>query len=246
MNTNTVPVDWNKWLTFIAALTLVAAVIIPFTQKKYEEWKAKTSFNLYLKKFFGVLFNALTYDKIEYALPSVSNNPEKQKLLLGDYMFEFEKDLKLNQSTNQYRVAFAIVYNLQNLFLVVNHIQNIIRQIDSNKLYEQTLSYGKNLTKKELNKIYGILLLIEHYSSITKFHDRFSSMLSIQRIIKDGQWIGLKLDQSLLGNQKIIIDDLKHINNEINSLQEVVIATKLLIQELKSFYEFDKLMKKKQ
>ena len=55
-------IDWNKWLTFIAALALLAAIIIPYILKIYEQWKAKISFQMYLKKYFGILYNVLTYD----------------------------------------------------------------------------------------------------------------------------------------------------------------------------------------
>jgi len=40
------PIDWNKWLTLIAALALITAIFIPFIQKRYEERKAKTSFKM--------------------------------------------------------------------------------------------------------------------------------------------------------------------------------------------------------
>lgn len=42
--------DWNIWFLLIAVLTLIAAVIIPFVQKKYEERKSKFGFHLYVKK----------------------------------------------------------------------------------------------------------------------------------------------------------------------------------------------------
>ncbi len=239
------PIDWNEWLTVIAALALIVAIVIPFAQKKYEAWKSKISFNLYLKKYFGILFNALTYDRIEYTKPSIKDSPEKVELFLLDYLLEFEKDFKEYQNVAQYRIAFTIVFNLQNLFFVIHRIQNIIGAVDTNRLYEQTLAYGNSLSKKELNRIYAVLLLMEHFTSITSFHDRFINMKSIKREVKDGNWVGLRVEQSLLKEQHLVFEDVKQICNEEASLQEVIKVTKLLIQELKGFYQFEKLMNKR-
>lgn len=238
-------IDWNKWLTLIAALTVVVAVVIPFAQKKYDEMKAKISFHLYLKKYFGILFNIVTYDKIEYTRPSIKDDPERLSLTFLEFLRQFETDFKEHQSSMQTRVAFSIVFNLQNLLFVVHRTQDTIRQTDVNKLYEQTLAYGNCLTKRELNKIYGILLLMEHFTSITQFHDRFGNIKSIQRETKNGIWIGLKVDQSLLKNQQLVAEDIKHLCNDEMSIQEIFKISKLLIQELKSFYDFEKLQKKR-
>ncbi len=238
-------IDWNKWLTLIATLALFVAILIPLIQKKYEERKAKTSFQMYLKKYFGILFNILTYDKIEYTKPSAKDSPEKLQLSFGDYINKFEIDLKENRNTVQFRVAFSIIFNLQNLLFVIHRIQLAIKQTDTNKLYEQTLEYGNSLTKKELNKIYAILLLMEHFTSVTSFHDRFGSMKSIQRENNEEVWIGLKVDQKLLKNQQLILEDFQHLNNDESSIHEIVNISKLLLQEVKIFYEFEKLMKKK-
>lgn len=238
-------IDWNKWLTLIAALTVVVAVVIPFAQKKYDEMKSKISFHLYLKKYFGILFNILTYDKIEYTRPSIKDDPEKLSFTFLEFLRQFETDFKEHQNTLQTRVAFSIVLNLQNLLFVVHRTQSAIRQTDVDKLYEQTLAYGNSLTKKELNKIYGILLLMEHFTSITQFHDRFGNMKSIQRETKNGIWVGLKVDQSLLKNQQLVAEDIKHLCNDEMSIQEIFKISKLLIQELKSFYDFEKLQKKR-
>ncbi len=238
-------IDWNKWLTLIAALTVVVAVVIPFAQKKYDEMKAKISFHLYLKKYFGILFNILIYDKIEYTRPSIKDDPEKLLFTFLEFLRQFETDFKEHQNTLQTRVAFSIVFNLQNILFVVHRIQSAIRQTNVDKLYEQTLAYGNSLTKKELNKIYGILLLMEHFTSITQFHDRFANMKSIQRETKNGIWIGLKVDQNLLKNQQLVAEDIKHLCNDEMSIQEIFKISKLLIQELKNFYDFDKLQKKR-
>jgi energy-coupling factor transporter transmembrane protein EcfT len=92
----------------IVALALIVAIIIPFTQKKYKEWKAKISFKLYLKKYFGIIFNILTYDKIEYIRPSIKDDPEKLQLTLRNYIEKFDKDFKEYQNTVQYLLAISL------------------------------------------------------------------------------------------------------------------------------------------
>jgi hypothetical protein len=238
-------IDWNKWLTLIAAVALISAILLPFVQKKYEERKAKNSFQMYLKKYFGILFQILTYDKIEYSIPSVSDNPQRLKLTLSEYISKFESDFKEHKSTIQFRIAFSIIFNLQNLLFVVHRIQIVIRQTDINKLYEQTLAYGNSLTKKELNKIYAILLIMENFISISSFHDRFGSMKSIERKTNKSDWTGLIINQESLKNQQLIFLDFQQMYKDESSLVEIINASKLLLQELKQFYTFEKLVKKK-
>jgi hypothetical protein len=238
-------IDWNKWLTIIAALALISAILIPLIQKKYEERKSKKSFQMYLKKYFGILLNILTYDKIEYTTPSIKDNPEKINLTFIEYVKTFEKDFNENRNTVQTRIAFSLIFNLQNLLFVIHRIQLSIKQIDVNRLYEQTLAYGSSLTNKELNKIYGVLLLLENFTSITSFHDRFGSMKSIKRDIEKGLWVGLSIDQSLLKNQQLVQEDLLKLNNNELSISEIMKVSKLLTQELISFYNLKNRLKKK-
>jgi len=238
-------IDWNKWLTIIAALALISAILIPLIQKKYEERKSKKSFQMYLKKYFGILLNILTYDKIEYTIPSIKDNPEKTNLTFIEYIRTFEKDFNENQNTVQTRIAFSLIFNLQNLLFVIHRIQLSIKEIEVNRLYEQTLAYGSSLTNKELNKIYGILLLLENFASITSFHDRFESMKSIKREKEKGLWVGLSIDQSLLKNQQLIQEDLLKLNNNELSICEIIKVSKLLTQELISFYSLKHRLEKK-
>lgn len=42
-------IDWEPWVLLVAILTLIASVIIPFAQKKYEEYRAKRNFQYYLR-----------------------------------------------------------------------------------------------------------------------------------------------------------------------------------------------------
>lgn len=229
----------------IAIIAVVVSVATPFAQRKYEEWKSRISFKLYLKKYLGVLFNILTYDKIEYHVPSIKDDPEKLKLTLPEYLKRFEKDLKEHQNTVQYRVAFAVLFNIQNLFSVINRSQLEIKRIKVDSLYDHTLAYGSNLSKKNLNKVYGILLLMEHFESITTFHDRFNDLKSIKRIVKEGVIVGFELDKEILTNQQLVAEDMKHLSNNELSIDEVINVNKLLIQEIKDFFDYEKLKKKK-
>jgi hypothetical protein len=234
----------NEILTLtIAIIAVIVSVATPFAQRKYEEWKARVSFKLYIKKHLGVLFNILTYDKIEYNIPSIKDKPEKIHLTLPEFLNRFEKDFKDHQNTVQYRVAFTIILNLQNLFSVTQRSKQEIKRIGVDTFYEHTLAYGSNLSKKNLNKIYGILLLMEHYFSITEFHDRFGELKSIKRIYKDSLIVGLELDRDILKDQQLLTDDMKYLCNHELSIAEVMKVNKLLIQETKDFFEFKKLKK---
>lgn len=229
----------------IAVIAVIVSVATPFAHRKYAEWKSRISFELYLRKYLGVLFNILTYDKTEYHKPSIKDNPEKVELTLSEFISHFETDFKEHQNTVQYRVAFAVLINLQNLFSVIVRSQLEIDRMKVDNLYEHTLAYGSNLSKKDLNKVYGILLLMEHFKSITTFHDRFNSLKSIKRIDKNGVVVGLELDKNILTDQNMVAEDMKHLNNHELSINEVVKMVKLLIQEIKSFFEYEKLQRRK-
>jgi len=232
----------NEIFTLIIAIVaVIVSVATPFAQRKYEEWKARISFKLYIKKYLGVLFNILTYDKIEYHVPSIKDDPEMLHLTLPEFLERFEKDFKENQNTVQYRVAFAVLFNLQSLFSVVNRSKLEIKRINVDSLYEQTLVHGSNLSKKNLNEIYALLLLMEHYTSITSFHDRFDELKSIKRIHKEELVVGLELDKDILKDQKMVTNDMKHLSNHELSINEVITINKLLIQKTKHFFEYDKL-----
>jgi hypothetical protein len=236
----------NEILTLtIAIIAVVVSIATPFAQKKYEEWKARISFKLYLKKYLGVLFNILTYDKTEYHVPSIKDNPEKISLTFPEYLKQFEKDFKEHQNTVQYRIAFSLLFNIQNLFSVIIRSKMEIERIGVAGLYEHTLAYGGNLSKKNLDKIYGIFLLMEHYNSITTFHDRFKDLKSIKRITKGSIIIGFELDKNILKDQQMVAEDMKHLCNNELSIDEVIKINKLLIQETQNFFKYEKLQKKK-
>ena len=89
-------------------------------------------------------------------------------------------------------------------------------------------------------------MLIEHYYSLTTFHDKFVSLKSIQREYKDKVWIGLKVENTVLKNQQTILEDLKYLKENEISVNEILKINKLLIQEMKSYFEFDKLKREKE
>lgn len=242
---NTDKIDWNMWFLLIAVLTLIASVFIPFAQKKYEEHKSKFGFHLYVKKRLGIVWNLLTYDKLEYKQPKSPETIEDEILTFDKYIYKFQKDFSKNKNTIHPLFAFGLILNFQNLLFTVKRIQYSLRSIDIANLDEKTLEYGDKLSKSEHHKLNGLFLLIEHYFSITNFHDKFGSLKSIKRKEKDSIWIGLEVDKKVLKKQKWILDDLEHLRENELSINEILNINKLLIQELKSYFEFKKLNKKR-
>ena len=53
--------DWEPYVLLIATLSLIAAVIIPFAQKWYEEYRTKRSFQFYFKKQLGIKDNVMMW-----------------------------------------------------------------------------------------------------------------------------------------------------------------------------------------
>lgn len=242
---NTDKIDWNIWFLSIATLSLIAAVLIPFVQKKYEESKSKYGFHLYIKKKLGIVWNLLTYDKFEYKQPTSAESMNDLQLTFDNLIRQFEKDFKKNKNTIHPLFAFGVLFNLQNLLFTVKRIQYALNEIDLNNLDEKTLAFGDKLSKKEHHKLNAIFMLIGHYFSITSFHDKFDSLKSIKREIKDSKWIGLTVDKSVLKNQEIILKDLEYLKENESSIFEIINISKLLIQELKSYFDYKRLMKKR-
>jgi hypothetical protein len=86
---------------------------------------------------------------------------------------------------------------------------------------------------------------MEHYNSITTFHDRFKDLKSIKRITKGSIIIGFELDKNILKDQQMVAEDMKHLCNNELSIDEVIKINKLLIQETQNFFKYEKLQKKK-
>jgi hypothetical protein len=238
-------IDWNVWFLLIAVLTLIAAVLIPFLQKKYEERKSKYGFHLYVKKRLGIVWNLLTYDNFEYKEFKDKDTLESLVMTFDKLIYHYENDYNRNKNTIHPLFAFGIILNFQNMLFTIYRIQNALQEVDISHLEEKTLEFGDKLSKKEHLKLTGLFLLIQHYRSITSFHDKFWSLKSIKREIKSSKWSGLIVEQKVLDNQKMILDDLAYMRENEISINEIINVNKLLIQELKSYFEYNKLLKSK-
>ncbi|VXA98805.1 conserved hypothetical protein [Flavobacterium sp. 9AF] len=213
--------------------------------KKYEENKIKYGFHLYIKKRIGVVWNLLTYDKFSYKKILDSENLDDLSLTFDEFIKGFEKDYSKNKETIHPLFAFGILLNFQNILFTIHRIKNALKSINIENLDEKTLEFGDKLSKKEHHKLNAIFMLIEHYYSIITFHDKFDSLKSVQREIKEKRWIGLKVEKTVLKNQGVILDDLKFLRENEISINEILNINKLLIQEMKSYFEYDKLKKKR-
>lgn len=236
----TQPPDWNKWLTLIAVLTLVAAVIIPFAQKRYEEYRTKRSFQFYFRKQLGIVLNLLTSERIEYIKPSIKANPEKKHLSPTDFTKRLEVDFKEHKAAIQPKIIFTMLMNLQKLMHFSYQLRYALTKIDFENLTAQTLEHGRELSNKELQKAYGIILIYESFISISLFHDRFGDLKSIKRNIKENVWVGLKLEKDFLEKQSVLNDDLQHINNEEKSIFEITEMVRVVESKTKEYFNYDK------
>lgn len=239
-------IDWNLWFLLIAVLSLFAALLIPYFQKKYEENKTKYGFHLYIKKRIGVVWNLLTYDQFSYKKIHSAENLDDLSLTFDNIIRTFEKDYAKNKETIHPLFAFGILLNFQNILFTVDRIKNALKNINIENLDEKTLEFGDKLSKKEHHKLNAIFMLIEHYYSITTFHDKFVILKSVQREYKEKIWTGLKVENTVLKNQQIILEDLKFLRENEISINEILNINKLLIQEMKSYFEYDKLKKKEE
>jgi hypothetical protein len=108
-------INWEPWVLFVAILALIASVVIPFAQKKYEEFRTNRNFTYYLKKQIGLILNQLTSLKLEYIEPSVRNDPQKELLFIQDFIVRIKSDFKEHKNTVQTRVIFTLLMNVQRL-----------------------------------------------------------------------------------------------------------------------------------
>ncbi|GAB3223910.1 hypothetical protein J0A67_10035 [Algoriphagus aestuariicola] len=238
-------IDWDGWVLLVATLTLIASVIIPFAQKKYEEFRTKRNFQYYLKKQIGLVLNLLTSVKLEYIEPSVKNEPQKEFLLIKDYITKLKLDFKEHKNSVQPRVIFMLLMNVQKLCQYSFQLRQTISTINLQSISDKTLEHGRELSKQELNKIYGLTLIYESFLSISSFHDKFGEIQSIKRIIEGNLWVGLSVEKDLLTNQNRLNDDLLVLNDNENSLEELQNIILILNQETKKYFDFDKLQAKR-
>jgi hypothetical protein len=242
---DTTKFDWEPYVLIVATLSLLAAVIIPFAQKWYEEYRTKRSFQFYFKKQLGIILNLLTSDKIEYVKPSVKDNPEKQYLTPTEFSRKLEADFKEHKEAVQPRTIFSLLLNLQQFMQYVFQLRYSLTQIDFEKLTERTLEHGKELSKDELQKAYGIILIYESFISISLFHDRFGEMKTIKRDIKEKVWVGLKLDKDILQSQTLLNQDLLHLNNNERSIFEITQMVRIVEEKTKEYFDYDNLQNKR-
>ncbi len=172
-------------------------------------------------------------------------NPEKEYLSPIDFSKKLESDFKEFREAVQPRTVFTLLMNLQQFMLFTFQLRYALGKIDFEKLTERTLEHGKELSKNELNKAYGIILIYESYISISLFHDKFGEMKAIKRDIKDNIWVGFKLEKDFLQNQTLINEDLLHLNNHEKSLFEITQMTRIVEQKTKEYFDYDKLQKKR-
>ena len=238
-------INWELWVLVVAVLTLIASVIIPFAQKKYEEFRTKRNFQYYLKKQIGLVLNLLTSLKLEYVEPSVKNDPRQELLLIKDFIIKLKSDFKEHKNSVQPRVIFTLLMNVQKLCQFSNNLRQSISTINLQTITEKTLEHGKELSKQDLNKIYGLILIYESYLSISLFHDKFGDIKSIKRIIEKEEWVGLSIEKDLLTNQNRMNDDLLILNDNENSLEELQNILLIVNQETKKYFDYDNLQEKR-
>lgn len=234
-------IDWEPYVLIIATLSLIAAVIIPFAQKKYEELRTKRSFQFYFKKQLGIILNLLTSEKIEYFKPSIKDKPEKELISPSEFSKRMEADFKEHKEAIQPKIIFALLLNLQKLMLFSFQLRYALSKIDFEKLTERTLENGKELSKQELQKAYGIILIYESFISISLFHDRFGNMKSIKREIRDNIWVGFKLEKDFLEKQSVLNEDLQYINNNEQSIFEIAEMIRVVDSKTKEYFDYDRL-----
>jgi hypothetical protein len=239
-------IDWNIWFLLIAVLTLISAVFIPYFHKKYEENKTKFGFHLYIKKKIGIVYNLLTYDQFSYKKIVDAENLDDLSLTFDDIIKTFEEDYSKNKQTIHPLYAFGILLNFQNILFTIYRIKIALKNINIENLDEKTLAFGDKLSKKEHHKLNAIFMLIEHYDAITTFHDKFVLLKSVQREFKENLWIGLKVENTVLKNQQIILEDLSFLRENEISINEILNINKLLIQEIKSYFDYEKLIMKRE
>lgn len=238
-------INWEPYVLIVATLSLIAAVVIPFAQKRYEEYRTKRSFKFYFKKQLGIILNLLTDEKIEYITPSVKDNPEKEFLSPTAFSRKLESDFKEHRESVQPRTIFMLILNLQQFLQFCFRLRYSLTNIDFDKLTERTLEHGKELSKAELEKAYGIVLIYESFISISLFHDRFDDMKTIKREIREKVWVGLKIEKDLLQNQTLLNQDLLHLNNNEQSVFEITQMVRIIEAKTKEYFDYDYLQSKR-
>ena len=233
-------VNWEPWVLLVAILALIASIVIPFAQKKYEEYRIKRNFQYYLKKQIGLVLNQLTNVKLDYIEPSVKNDPSKKYLFIKDFIIELRKAYNEHKNSVQPRVIFMLLMNVEKLCQFASSLNDNISAINLQLITEKTLEHGKELSKDELNKIYGLILIYESYISISRFHDKFDGIKSIKRVYENGRWVGLSVENELLSNQNRLSEDLLFLNDNETSLEELQNVILVVNQETRKYFDYER------
>ncbi len=234
---------WNNrglYLFLIVALILIAAMIIPFVQKKIDDYRIKRSFKMYFKNQMGFILNYLTSEKIVYQESGLNEKITKEKIELSEFLKRYENDFKHQKDAVHPVIIFTLLINLQNFLLFSLRLKNIIEDIDFKDLMKLTLKYGNNLSKKELSSIYELIATLDRFISICLYHDRFGKMKSIKRLTQDDVSIGLEFDTNVLEKQEFLNDDLLFINEHEDSIAEIAFVLRAVNQQIKEYFHFEK------
>jgi hypothetical protein len=229
-------VNWNLLTLIVAILTLIASVILPFLQKMYEERRAQFNFRMYIKEQFSYLYSLATYNKIDYIKPTISDHINKEAITFPEMTRRIRDDYKEHQNSVQPRIIFHFISNLQKYCHHIYQIRYSITKIDTRNLKEKIVGNGEKLSKRELKKLYGIILIADNFNSISLFHDRFGNVKSVEREIKNDIWVGVKQGKDLLNNQQLLLQDIKEVTNNESSLNELIGISGGLYNDLSSYY----------
>ncbi len=85
--------------------------------------------------------------------------------------------------------------NIQKLCHFAYQLSHCISEIKFQTITEKTLQHGKELSRDELNKIYGLILIYENFQNIVRFNDKFSEIKSITRHFENGIWTNLSVEK---------------------------------------------------
>jgi hypothetical protein len=232
--------NWQPYFLLIVASILIAAVIIIFVQKKFDEYRIRRSFKMYLNNKITIILNYLTSEKIEYQESSINEKITKGKVELSEFLKRFENDFKHHKDAVQPVIIFTLLINLQNILLFSLRLKDIIKDVDFKGLMKLTLEHGNKLSKKELSNIYQLFEALDRFISICLYHDRFGKMKSIKRVTHDGEWIELDFDKDLLEKQEFLNDDLLFINEHETSISEIASVLRALNRKISEYFDCEK------
>ncbi|WKX76270.1 caspase family protein [Zobellia laminariae] len=197
--------------------------------------KEATALIMYLKKELIFAFNELTENPIDFSI-IIGDHVKTEKIPFSEATLLFKKQFEEHKNTIHPRDAFMILFNLQKIIHSAYKFSMISKTIDFRELDRQVVNQSPNLTRDEVSEFQKILMAMEHYSSIFAHNDKFGEFKSIQRDINNHIWIGFKLDGEILKKQNLIMEDLDYVNQNIDSLNEII-ESELLIGIMNEFFE---------